>query len=102
MRNVQILFKTEAFGVNTRCLVQLLTRSMHYGARGGGQSSPKFRFSVFKRKLQEIQPQNLIIICWYGCCGYGEVGIDPKMGGGTPGGSSMLKKLRNVQILFKT
>ena len=35
LRNVQILFKTEAFGVNTRCLVQLLTRSMHYGARGG-------------------------------------------------------------------
>ena len=30
--------------------------------------------------------QKLIIICWYGYCGYGEVGYDPKMGGGTPRG----------------
>ena len=72
-----------------------------WGPRGG-RSSPKFRFSVFKRKLQEIQPQKLIIICWYGYCGYDEVGCDPKMGGGTPRGSSMFKKLRNFPILFKT
>ena len=62
-----------------------------WGPRGG-RSSPKFRFSVFKRKLQEIQPQKLIIICWYGCCGYGEVGIDPKMGGGTPRGVFNVEK----------
>ena len=30
--------------------------------------------------------QKLIITCWYGYCGYGEVGCDPKMGGGPPGG----------------
>ena len=32
--------------------------------------------------------QNLIITCWYGYCGYGEVGCDPKMGGGPPQGVS--------------
>ena len=74
--------------------------------------------------------QNLIITCWYGYCGYGKVGCDPKMGGGPPGGylsnttsnrldiGSMTKAhvcvyfydlvencsegMRNVQILFKT
>ena len=57
--------------------------------RGGAQSlkkSPKIRFYVFKRKLREIRLQKLIINCWYGYCRYGEVGCDPKMGGGTLGG----------------
>ena len=65
------------------------------GPQGGlkvGKNSPKFSFAVFKRKLREIQLQKLIIICWYGYCGYGEVGCDPKMGGGPPGGSSTLEK----------
>ena len=59
------------------------------GPQGGlkvGKNSPKFSFAVFKRKLREIQLQKLIIICWYGYCGYGDVGCDPKMGGGTPPG----------------
>ena len=72
------------------------------GPIGGVQNLPNFRFSVFKRKLQVIQLQKLILICWYGYCGYGEVGCDPKWVGGPPGGSSMLKKLRNSHILFQT
>ena len=61
------------------------------GPQGGlkvGKNSPKFSFAVFKRKLREIQLQKLIVICWYGYCGYGEVGCDPKMGGGNPPGGT--------------
>ena len=61
------------------------------GARQGGRKvwkkSPKIRFSVFKPKLWEIRLQKLIIICWYGYCGYSDVGFGPEMGGGAPPGA---------------
>ena len=36
--------------------------------------------------------QNLIIIGWYGYCGYVEVVCDPKMGGGAPEGVIKVEK----------
>ena len=56
------------------------------GAHRGAQSLKKFAkiqiFSVQAKTTGNTVLQKLIIICWCGYCGYGEVDCDPKMGGG--------------------
>ena len=58
---------------------------------GWGTPPPRGPSKLKNTSIDYKWLQKLIIICWYGYCGCGEVSCDPKVGGGPPGGPQFWK-----------